>query len=73
MRTTAAGGRNERLNRAAWSLGMLVGGGELEDDVVEAQLHAAALAAGLEDHDAATIRSGLDAGRQQPRRRPTPH
>jgi len=71
VRTAEIGSRNERLNRAAWSLGMLVGGGELEDDVAQAELHAAALAAGLEDHEAtATIRSGLDAGRQKPRRRP---
>jgi len=50
---------------------MLVGGGELEDYVAEAELHAAALAAGLDDPEAtATIRSGLDAGRQKPRRRP---
>jgi len=31
---------------------MLVGGGELEDDVAEAELHAAALAAGLDDPEA---------------------
>lgn len=71
VRTAEIGGRNERLNRAAWSVGMLVGGGELEDDVAEAELRAAALTAGLDEHEAtATIRSGLDAGRQKPRRRP---
>jgi len=72
VRRSAVGERNNRLNRAAFSLGMLIAGGELDETVVEGELLAAALDAGLPEREAtASIRSGLRAGAREPRRRPT--
>jgi hypothetical protein len=72
--TAAAGGRNETLNKAAFSLGTLVGGGYLDGNEVEEALMAAAGACGLvDDPDDGpektrnTVRSGLQAGMAQPR------
>jgi hypothetical protein len=63
------GTRNDTLNRAAYSLGTLVGSGVLEEAVVEAELTRAALAAGLDARETAgTVRSGLTAGMARPRR-----
>jgi hypothetical protein len=68
---TAAGGRNNALNAAAYNLGQLVAAGELDEGDVEASLLAAAAAAGLGDVEAArTIRSGLEAGKRDPRSPP---
>ncbi|MDF2234960.1 DUF3987 domain-containing protein [Albimonas sp. CAU 1670] len=68
LRGTAPGGRNDALNRAAFSLGQIVGGGRLDRDRVEAELVAAALSIGLgKDETARTIRSGLDGGGAEPR------
>jgi P4 family phage/plasmid primase-like protien len=65
------GTRNNRLNQAAYSLGQLVGSGELERGEVEARLTQGALAAGLEPGETRkTIRSGLEAGIAQPRQIP---
>ncbi len=62
------GSRNDRLNRAAFNLGQIVGEGHLERGRVEGDLFAAATAAGLADREAAaTIRSGLGSGLKQPR------
>ena len=66
--SAAEGTRNDRLNTAAFSLGQLVAGGELERHVVEAALTAAARTAGLPDEEAArTIESGITAGMREPR------
>ena len=54
---TASGGRNDRLNEAAFNLGQLVGGRELERSRVERRLVAAAEQCGLIADD------GLPAGR----------
>ena len=63
------GERNAGLNRAAFVLGRLVGGGELAAEVVFGELLLAALATGLGEREAArTIRSGLEAGARAPRR-----
>jgi hypothetical protein len=63
------GTRNDTLNRAAYSLGTLVGSGVLDQALVEAELTRAALAAGLEPRETAgTLRSGLTAGIARPRR-----
>lgn len=71
VRRAPAGERNNRLNRAAFSLGMLAAGGELDHALVEDELLAAALAAGLPEREAqASIHSGLRAGTREPRRRP---
>ncbi len=68
VRTTAPGGRNRRLNLAAFNLGQIVGNGLLDTTVVVEELHRAALATGLVSREALrTIRSGLQAGMQTPR------
>ncbi|MFC2023908.1 bifunctional DNA primase/polymerase, partial [Chloroflexota bacterium] len=68
---TTEGERNDRLNRAAFSLGQLVVAGLLDRTDVKARLESVALDIGLEPSEvAATIRSGLDAGALQPRRAP---
>ncbi len=60
--------RNNRLNLAAYSLGQLVGDLLLPRWQVEDDLMAAAAACGLPDGEARrTIKSGLDAGIQNPR------
>jgi hypothetical protein len=48
----SAGGRNNRLNRAAFCLGMLVAGGELDGTPVDDEVLAAALDAGLPEAEA---------------------
>lgn len=67
----AEGTRNDSLNRAAFSLGTLVGAGHVDRATVEAELRAAANAAGLDATEIeATIRSGVDAGIREPRQIP---
>jgi hypothetical protein len=67
--TAAQGSRNHTLNRAAYALGTLVGARVLDEPTVATALADAARACGLPDHEAArTIRSGLDAGKANPRR-----
>ncbi|WP_428937789.1 phage/plasmid primase, P4 family [Fontivita pretiosa] len=62
------GTRNQTLNTAAFTLGRLVGGGHLRRTDVEAELRAAAVAAGLAEPEIGrTIASGLDAGIKDPR------
>ena len=71
VRGLAVGQRNDGLNRAAFCLGRLVGGGELSEALVVQTLLCAALAVGLSEYEAsATIRSGLRAGMAIPRRAP---
>ena len=68
VRTAPMGQRNHTLNRAAFSLGQIVGTGVLAEDTVERVLSESAVAAGLGDSESIrTIRSGLSAGRQRPR------
>jgi hypothetical protein len=63
------GVRNDALNRAAHSLGQLVGGGSLDLPTVIPALERAGLGAGLEYQEVrATIKSGLGAGMRSPRR-----
>jgi hypothetical protein len=62
------GDRNHRLNRAAFSLGMLVAGGELSEALVHDELSAAGTAIGLDSHEVErTIASGLAEGMRRPR------
>ncbi|HPD16232.1 MAG TPA: bifunctional DNA primase/polymerase [Planctomycetota bacterium] len=69
LRQAPEGTRNDTLNRAAFSLGQLVGGGYLDRAHVEAELAATAAITGLGEREAAaTIQSGLEAGIQEPRR-----
>lgn len=71
LRALVVGQRNDGLNRAAFCLGRLVGGGELSKVLVAEALLCAALAIGLDESEAAaTIRSGLGAGMAVPRRAP---
>jgi hypothetical protein len=77
VRAQTEPGRNDTLNRAAFSLGQLVGGGSLDRVTVESELTAAAEACGLVRDDGAgsvgaTIRSGLEGGMREPRTRPEP-
>lgn len=66
------GSRNNTLNAAAFSLGQLVAAGHLDRSQVERPLLLAARLARLPTPEArATIRSGLDAGLQQPRAQPS--
>lgn len=68
LAATSQGGRNDRLNEAAFALGTLVGAGALDRFDAENALYDAAHFAGLEDGEIfATIASGMDAGVQQPR------
>lgn len=69
VESARVGTRNDTLNRAAYSLGTLVGSGVLDQATVEAELTRAALAAGLDARETAgTVRSGLTAGMARPRR-----
>jgi hypothetical protein len=66
--TASIGSRNCSLNRAAFCLGQIVGGGSLDPVKVEALLLQQALRIGLGEREArATIASGLKAGIRQPR------
>jgi hypothetical protein len=61
------GKRNDTLNRSAFVLGRFVGAGLLDRTEVEQALHAAALAAGLEEIEIrGTIRSGIEKGMGEP-------
>ncbi|HEV2605007.1 MAG TPA: bifunctional DNA primase/helicase [Microvirga sp.] len=65
-------GRNDRLNRAAFNLGQLIGAGVLNQGEVERRLMSAAQANGYISKDGreaaqATIRSGLSRGITEPR------
>jgi hypothetical protein len=65
------GTRNDQLNRAAFALGQLVEGGEIDQGEAMSALNAAALAAGLPQSEAAkTIASGFTSGQFEPRRAP---
>ena len=70
-----AGERNSTLNRAAFSLGTLVGANKLDAGFATRRLLDAAVASGLVADDGertavATIESGLTAGAQRPREMP---
>jgi hypothetical protein len=72
IRGAAVGGRNHALNRAAFNLGRLVGGRELDEDIARRVLFdAAAGHVGIDQFTEAeawrTIDSGLKAGQARPR------
>ena len=69
LRNAQPGQRNMALNRAAYALGQLVGGGLLGSQAVTAALADAATGLGLSPAESrVAIESGLRAGQQQPRR-----
>lgn len=79
LTTALPGERNPRLNTAAFSLGQLVAGGELEEHEVREALLRACTANGLLGEDGKracerTIDSGLTSGKRSPRHgnRPAP-
>lgn len=66
--TSVAGNRNMTLNEAAFSLGQLVAGGELDYASVEGALLGVAISIGLNEREARkTIESGMRAGGLSPR------
>lgn len=66
--TAAEGARNSALNQAAFALGQFAGGDLIPEAWAAEKLEQAGLAAGLPAAEArATIRSGLGAGRLNPR------
>lgn len=68
LSSAVEGTRNDALNRAAFNLGQLVGGGLLDRQRVVAQLEGVATAIGLGEREVRrTIASGLTAGAEQPR------
>jgi Bifunctional DNA primase/polymerase, N-terminal/AAA domain len=77
LASTMNGGRNNRLNTAAFKLGTLVAAGALSEREVAETLVDAAKTNGLVDDDGlraavATISSGMNAGLQSPRQIPAP-
>jgi len=68
LRATSEGGRNTQLNKSAYALGQIVGGGLLTEQDVEDELTRVALTIGLDEKETAeTIKSGLNAGKLKPR------
>ena len=72
LAATTGHGRNDQLNRSAFSLGQLIGAGLLGRQEVEHRLYDAAHASGYVGKDGplatrATIKSGLDKGEREPR------
>lgn len=74
VRTASEGTRNNALNRAAFALGQIVAGGQLGETEVIERLVEVAEVVGLDQREIApTIRSGLRAGAEHPRRsKPNP-
>jgi DNA-binding transcriptional ArsR family regulator len=71
VRGAPEGQRNETLNRAAFSIGQIVAGGQLEAGVAEHELREAALDAGLGQREVeTTLASGFEAGLAEPRSAP---
>ncbi len=69
--TQGGDGRNNALNKAAFSLGQIVAGGGLSESLVRSRLSSAASAAGLDDREIeSTLDSGLRAGMARPRTAP---
>jgi hypothetical protein len=65
---TPEGGRNHRLNEAAFNMGQLVGGAQIDEASVRQTLEAAGRGAGLDEREvSATVSSGLKAGMESPR------
>lgn len=68
IRSTAEGGRNDQLNRSAFSLFQLADNNELDRELVRAELQAAGEGVGLPSTEVtATIRSAEASAREKPR------
>lgn len=71
LATAPAGGRNDALNRAAFSVAQLVAGGELDGEHAREALEEVAHRIGLTSGETAkTLRSGWEAGLDDPRQAP---
>ena len=69
VRAAVDGTRNNTLFRAAFNLGQLVGAGLIGRGGVESELIDAALSVGLGEREVLrTLKSGMDAGIEKPRR-----
>jgi len=70
IRETPEGARNHTLNTAAMKIGHYVGAGRLDEAEAREALAAAASWAGLGDREiAATVDSGIEAGKREPKHR----
>lgn len=68
LATTGEGARNDQLNKSAFNLGQLVGAGILDETLVRDRLTTVAHTIGLDATEtAASIRSGVRAGKKEPR------
>lgn len=68
LRSAGEGGRNDLLNGEAYGLGQLLHTGGISEHTIKAALTDAALACGLPAGEiAATLRSGLESGKRNPR------
>lgn len=68
---TRKGGRNDQLNRSAFAIGQIVGGGHLAESEANERLWTVAKAVGLTNTEiAATLLSGMKAGMAEPRHPP---
>jgi hypothetical protein len=68
VRNATKGRRNRVLNDAAFNLGQLVGGGELDEQWIELELTEAARLTGLPESEIAKhVRHGLEDGKRSPR------
>ena len=71
LRTATPGTRNHALNRAAFAVGQVVAGGELEERHARHELLSTALAIGLPEPEARqTLDSGFTSGAREPRSAP---
>jgi hypothetical protein len=71
IRAAGDGTRNDVLNRAAFNIGQLMAGGEIEEGVAVEELSTAASDVGLSHIEITkTIRSGMEAGANDPRTAP---
>lgn len=71
VQTAPEGSRNQTLNRSAFVLGQIVGGGHLDHEQVADLLGQAGVAAGLDEREVRmTVASGLQAGSHHPRHPP---
>jgi hypothetical protein len=71
VRAAQVGTRNHQLNRSAFSLARLVGGGELRESAARSSILGVALAIGLDEPESRqTIDSAFNAGLAQPRAAP---
>lgn len=71
LASAGEGNRNNQLNASAFALGQLIAAGHLDRFAVERALQDTALAIGLTESEvSATIRSGIEAGMNEPRQIP---